>query len=343
MIEHRPSPRLNRYALVAATLLAIVAAIMFATLSGCGGGRASSDDSGAGPDPAVVVMAVSGARVTIAPVRQELRLLGTTVARRHVMLRAPAAGRIIGFDLRIGEPVRKGQTVARVLNREVEAAASGLAVAQSIDRAEAPALAAALKRNLPATAITVIAPEGGVVAQPLVSNGQMVANLDPLADLIDPGSVYVEAAVPVSELAAVRPGMRAVVASPIHPGLRLEARVAALSPSFSPGGATTPALIEFAGPERIAEVGAPAEVSVTTALIPAATVIPSAALFEDAANGSYYVFVAGADGRAHHTTVTIGIRAGDRTQVVAGVSPGAIVITSGGYALADGLRVRVSL
>ncbi|HXR23852.1 MAG TPA: efflux RND transporter periplasmic adaptor subunit [Candidatus Binataceae bacterium] len=338
MIERRVWLRLKRYALAAASLLVI----LFATLSGCGGGYGGSADDDAAPDQTAVVMAVSGARVTIAPLRQELRLLGTTVARRHVTLRAPAAGRIMGFDLRVGEPVRKGATVARVINREVEAAASGLAVAQSIDRADAPALAAALKRNLPSAAITVTAPEDGVVAQPLVSNGQMVTALDPLADLIDPRSVYVEAAVPVSELAAVRPGMAAVVVSPIHPGRSLDARVAAISPSFSPGGATAPARIEFAGPERIAEVGAPAEVSVTTAVVPAAIVIPSSALFEDATHGTWYVFVAGADGRAHRTTVALGIRDGDRTQVIAGVSAGAIVITSGGYALADGLRVHVT-
>lgn len=343
MIGRGPRFDLHRYSVVAAALLALLAAILFTTLSGCGGGRESSDDSEATPGQAAIVMAVSGARVTIAPIRQELRLLGTTVASRHVMLRAPAAGRVTGFDLRVGAPVRKGETVARVINREVEAAASGLAAAQSIDRAEAPALAAALARNPPSPAIAVTAPADGIVAQPLVSNGQLVADLDPLADLIDPRSVYVEAAVPVSDLAAVRPAMAAVVTSPIHPGQKLGARVAAISPSFSQGGATTPARIEFDGPERMAEVGAPAEVSVTTSLVSAATVIPDAALFEDAANGAWYVFVAGADGRAHRTTVTIGIRAGGRTQVVAGVSAGQVVITSGGYALSDGLRVRVTL
>jgi multidrug efflux pump subunit AcrA (membrane-fusion protein) len=341
-LSERPDRlRLKRYAPAAVTELALIAAILFATLSGCGGGQAGSDDA-AEPAQAAVVMAVSGARVTIAPLRQELRLLGTTVAQRHVTLRAPAAGRITGFDLRVGAPVRKGATVARVINREVEAAASGLAVAQNIDRAEAPALAAALKRNLPPAAITVTAPEDGIVAQPLVSNGQMVADLEPLADLIDRRSVYVETAVPVNELAAMRPGMAAVIVSAIHPGRSLSARVAAISPSFSPGGATTPARVEFAGPDRIAEVGAPAEVIVTTAVVPAATVIPSSALFEDATNDTWYVFVAGNDGRAHRTTVALGIRDGDRTQVIAGVSAGAIVITSGGYALADGLRVRVT-
>ena len=343
MIERPPRLRLSRFSLAAVTLLALLAAILFAMLSGCGGGKSSSEGGDAEPGESAVEMAVSGARVTIAPLRQELRLLGATVARRHVMLRAPAAGRVTGFDLRVGEAVRKGEVVARVVNREVEAAASGLAVAQSIDRAEAPALAAALKRNLPSAAIAVTAPEDAVVVQPLVSNGQMVADLDPLADLIDPRSVYVEAAVPVGELAAVRPGMAAIVVSPVRPGRQLSARVAAISPSFSQGGATTPARVEFEGPERIAEVGAPAEVIVTTSLVPDATVIPSSALFEDAANGAHYVFVAGADGRAHRTPVQLGIRAGERTQVVAGLSAGQVVITSGGYALSDGLRVRVTM
>jgi multidrug efflux pump subunit AcrA (membrane-fusion protein) len=332
---------LRRDAVAMVIVLALVAALLFAPVGGCRG--AGSDDDQSNANQSTVVMAVSGARVALAPLTQELRLLGTTVARRHVMLRAPAAGRVTDFDLRVGAAVHKGETVARVINREVEAAASGLAVARSIDRTEAPALAAALKRNPPAPAITVTAPEDAIVAQPLVSNGQLVGDLDPLADLIDPRSVYVEAEVPINDLAMVRPGMPAVVASWIHPGRPSSAHVAAIAPSFSQGGATAPARIEFDGPERIAEVGAPAEVTVITARVPAATVVPNAALFQDAASGAWYVFVSGNDGQAHRTPVTLGIRAGDRTQVVTGLQPGQIVITSGGYALSDGLNVRVTL
>jgi multidrug efflux pump subunit AcrA (membrane-fusion protein) len=70
-------------------------------------------------------------------------------------------------------------------------------------------------------------------------------------------------------------------------------------------------------------------------------VIPDAALFEDAVTNAYYVFVVGADGRARRVPVTIGIREPDRVQVTSGLKAGEMVITSGGYALANGLQVRV--
>jgi RND family efflux transporter MFP subunit len=230
-----------------------------------------------------------------------------------------------------------------VINREIEAAQNGLAVARTIDPAEAPALAAALRRNSAPAAIAVTVPEDAVVAQPIVSSGQVVADLDPLADLIDPRGVYVEAAAPFSALGAIQPGMTATVSSPIQPQLQRPARVAAFYPSYGVGGATAPVRIEFTTADRVLQVGAPVQVIVTTAYVPDAIVIPESALFDDASAQSSYLFVAGADGLAHRRTVTIGIRANRRAQVVSGLEPGDVVITSGGYALSDGLRVKVAI
>ncbi len=47
------------------------------------------------------------------------------------------------------------------------------------------------------------------------------------------------------------------------------------------------------------------------------------------------------DGRAHRVPVTLGIRNPEQAQVTAGLAPGDLVITSGGYALSDGLKVSV--
>jgi multidrug efflux pump subunit AcrA (membrane-fusion protein) len=99
--------------------------------------------------------------------------------------------------------------------------------------------------------------------------------------------------------------------------------------------------IEFTATQRIAEAGAPVEVAVTVAAVPDAIVIPVAALFADT-GGAYHVFVAGADGRAHRTAITIGIRSGTLVQVTSGMNAGDLVITSGGYALADGLQVEAT-
>jgi RND family efflux transporter MFP subunit len=186
----------------------------------------------------------------------------------------------------------------------------------------------------------VIAPADAIVAQRNVSSGQLVADMEQLADLIDPRTVYVEAAVPIDQLRRLRPGMDAMVSSLIQPDENFPARIAEFAPAFSAGGATFPLRLEFASDQRIKAAGAPVEVRVTTADVPDAIVMPVTALYQEASNGGFYVFVAGPDAIAHRVPVMIGVREGAQVQVISGVKAGQFVITSGGYALSEGLRVK---
>jgi multidrug efflux pump subunit AcrA (membrane-fusion protein) len=307
-------------------------------VGGCGGPAPGDEETGEGAVAAT--MAVTAARVGIAPMHSELRLLGVTAARRHLTLRAPAAGRVTGLALNIGDRVRRGQVVARILNRETEAARAGLETARRLDPEHAAELSKSVGRYTRGEGIAVAAPEDAIVAQRLVSSGQIVADLDPLADLIDPRSIYVEAAVPIDSIHLLRAGMPATITSELAPGVAFQARVAALSPSFDPGSATSPARLEFTGTPRIDSAGAAVDVRVVTASVRDALVIPVPALFQDAERGGYYVFIAGADGVAHRTEVQTGIRSSELVQITRGLSAGQLVITSGGYALSDGLKVH---
>ena len=238
----------------------------------------------------------------------ELRLLGKTVAMRHVIIRAPTAGRVTGMKLISGDSVRKGQVVAHVINREIEAAEAGLAVARKIDPQDAPGLAASVQRYNHSVGIPVVAPEPGIVSQPPVTSGQMVADLDTIVDLIDPASLYIETSVPVSQLSLVKPGMTATVTTPFRPGVEFPARIAAILPTFDAASATSSVRTDFTGAERLAEAGAPVEVRVETASAPDAIVVPVAALFQDQGVDRYHVFVIGPDGKAHRTDIKVGLR-----------------------------------
>ncbi|MGC2275502.1 MAG: efflux RND transporter periplasmic adaptor subunit [Candidatus Binatus sp.] len=326
--------RLN--ARVGAILAGVLAA---ALLAGCGGEKTSGDNDATPSNP---VLLVSAARAEIHPMTSELRLLGKTVAMRHVIVRAPTAGRVIGMKLVSGDSVRKGQVVAHVINREIEAAEAGLAVARRIDPQDAPALGASVGRYNHSVGIPVVAPESGIVSQPPVTSGQMVADLDTIVDLIDPASLYIDTSVPLSQLSLVRPGMAATVTTPFRPGVEFPARVDAILPSFDAASASSSVRTDFTGAERIAEAGAPVEVRVETASVPDAIAVPASALFQDEGVDKYHVFVIAADGRAHRTDIKVGLRAGDRVQVTAGIKAGDLVVTSGGYALSDGLGVRVA-
>jgi multidrug efflux pump subunit AcrA (membrane-fusion protein) len=316
-------------------------ALATALLAGCGGEKKADDEDARPSNP---VLLVNAARAEIHPMTSELRLLGKTVAMRHVIIRAPTAGRVIGMKLVSGDSVRKGQVVAHILNREVEAAEAGLAVARKIDPQDAPSLGVSVDRynRSRSAGIAVVAPESGVVSQPPLTSGQMVADLDPLVDLIDPASLYVDTSVPVSQLSLVRPGMTATVTTPFRPGVEFPARVDAILPNFDAASATSSVRTDFIGAERIAEAGAPVEVRIQTASAPDAIVVPVAALFQDQGVDRYHVFVIGADGRAHRTNIKVGMRDRDLVQVTDGIRAGDLIVTSGGYALSDGLGVRVA-
>jgi RND family efflux transporter MFP subunit len=320
--------------------IAILAvAVATALLAGCGGDKNAGDEDAAPVNP---VLLVSAARAQVHPMTSELRLLGKTVATRHVIVRAPTAGRVTGIKLESGDSVRKGQVIAHVVNREIEAAEAGLEVARKIDPQDAAGLSASLARHNHSAGIPVIAPESGIVSQPPVTDGQMVADLDTLVDLIDPKSLYIDTSLPLSELSVVRPGMAATVTTPLRPGVEFPARVAALLPNFDTTSETSSVRTDFTGPDRIAEAGAPVEVRIETASAPDAIAVPAAALFQDPGVDRYHVFVIGGDGRAHRTDIRVGLRDHDLVQVTDGIKVGDLVVTSGGYALSDGLSVRVA-
>ena len=287
------------------------------------------------------VLAVTIARVEIAPIESTLSLLGTTVAPQHVILRAPAAGRIVGLNLRVGDPVRKGEVVAYLISREIEAVESGLAIARKLDPKDAPSMARSVERYAKSRGIPIVAPDNGVVATQPLAIGQTVSFMEPIVDLIDPRSIYIEANVPEEDFALVSPGMKVDITSPLKPGARMSGRIAALLPSLNPASATSPIRIDFATSTRIVQAGAPVEANVVTQSVPDAVVIPPVALFQGAGQNPY-VFVTGPDGRAHRTPVTVGIQTPRLVQVTSGLRPGQSVITSGGYALSDGLRITVA-
>ncbi len=323
-------------------LFAIISLAIAATvLVGCGGGKSAGDEGSAAPAQKPVLL-VTAAKADVHPMKSEVRLLGKTVATRHVIIRSPTPGRVVGMKLVSGDSVRKGQVVAHVINREIEAAQAGLAVARKIDPQEGAALANSVDRYNHTVGIPVVAPEAGVVSQPPTTSGQMVADLDTLVDLIDPASVYVEASVPVSQLSLVKSGMSATITSAILPGAEIAARVGPMMPAFDATTASSAMRMDFVSSQRIAEAGAPVEVRVETASAPDAIVIPAGALFQDPGADQYHVFVVGTDGRAHRTVVKLGLRDPERVQVTAGIKAGDVVITSGGYALSDGLNVRVA-
>jgi multidrug efflux system membrane fusion protein len=71
-----------------------------------------------------------------------------------------------------------------------------------------------------------------------------------------------------------------------------------------------------------------------------AVIVPASAVTLDATNGnSGTVMVVDNKSVAHEVHVAIGVRTGDRTQILTGLQGGETVVTEGNYGLPDGTKV----
>ena len=90
----------------------------------------------------------------------------------------------------------------------------------------------------------------------------------------------------------------------------------------------------FPNPGNVLRPGQFGRVKAETELRRNALLIPQVAIVE--MQGLQQVFVAGADGKAHVTTVELGRQVGDNWLVLGGIAPGARVITDNIQRLRDG-------
>ena len=71
-----------------------------------------------------------------------------------------------------------------------------------------------------------------------------------------------------------------------------------------------------------------------------AVTVPTTAVFKNA-EGADYILLAGSDEKAHQKVVQLGVRNSERTQIASGINAGDSVITTGGYAVADGTAIKI--
>jgi HlyD family secretion protein len=120
----------------------------------------------------------------------------------------------------------------------------------------------------------------------------------------------------------------------------VKARVSLVSPALDPGSTTVEVWVEARKPDPALRPGLTVPVSITAKTARDAIVVPAAAVFHSEEAGDY-VLVAGSDSKAHQKKVQVGIRNKDSAQIVSGINEGDAVITSGGYALPEGTKIKI--
>jgi RND family efflux transporter MFP subunit len=181
----------------------------------------------------------------------------------------------------------------------------------------------------------------GVVAHRSHNPGDAVEAVaaDPVLRVVDPTRMQVTAAVPVADLTRISIGQPARV---IVPGSKADneetARVISRPASVDVATGTAVVRLGLGSGTRLT-AGTPVQIEIKTEEHQDVVIVPSVAIVRD--EDKTYVYVLGADQKAHRKAVVLGIVAGEDAEIRSGVVASDKVIVKGQEELPDGAAVTV--
>ncbi|MDO9093807.1 MAG: efflux RND transporter periplasmic adaptor subunit [Rubrivivax sp.] len=190
----------------------------------------------------------------------------------------------------------------------------------------------------PVAVTTVTAPAGGLIAELMVRQGMTVEPGMTLARINGLSTVWLEAALPEAQAAAIAPGQGVEVRLAALPGQTLRGRVAAVLPEANPDTRTLRVRIELPNPGGRLRAGMFAQVSLQGAAAAEALVLPTEAVIRTGRRA--LVYVQEAPGRYRPVEVEIGAELDGQIVVQRGLQAGQQVVASGQFLIDSEASVR---
>lgn len=352
--------RAFKYTLLAAAMLAGVAGLVMPKIPSASAPAAHGEHPD-GARPAAAAAAVSMEVIAAGPLVETISSTGTLRAEEAVELQAETDGRIVAIDFIEGAHVRKGDRLVKLNDADLVATRARaryrreLAVLkerrvaqllrQGVARQEEYDMAlndmhvqdaeiALTEAQLAKTEIR--APFDGVVGLRYVSEGAYVTAATRVATLQRLERLKVDFSVPEKYATRLRMGSR-IRLTVAGADRRFEGAIYAIDPRID--ATTRTVLIRAVCPNREARLfpGAFANVSLTLGELDDAVLVPAIAVVPGLNAKTVFVVK---NGKAELRTVVIGTRLEDRVQILAGLEPGEVVVTSGVLQLSPGQKVR---
>jgi HlyD family secretion protein len=181
-------------------------------------------------------------------------------------------------------------------------------------------------------------PINGVVTDRPLFAGETAAAGAPLLTVMDTSSLLAKTHLAQSLAQQMKLGDEADIQVP---GLSdpVKAKVSLISPALDPGSTTVEVWLKIDNKAGLLKVGTPVKALITGNTAENAWKIPQSSVLT-AQDGKKSVMVIGSDGTAQKKDVTLGISDGDDVQVLSGLAPSDMVITSGSYGLDKGTKVK---
>jgi multidrug efflux pump subunit AcrA (membrane-fusion protein) len=182
-------------------------------------------------------------------------------------------------------------------------------------------------------------PGTGVVADRPLYPGDMAATGTPLFVVMDLSSVVARVNVPASDASTLKPGQPATV-KVTDGGQEFPGNVVVVSPATDPNSATVQVWVRVPNPGEKLKPGTTVHATIVTETIKNAMLVPSAAILPGEEGGTA-VLVVTPDSVAHKRNVQLGVRQGDKVQVLNGVLPREDVVVVGGMGVDDKAKVKI--
>jgi Cu(I)/Ag(I) efflux system membrane fusion protein len=185
-------------------------------------------------------------------------------------------------------------------------------------------------------------PTTGVVMQKRVIEGQMARAGEELYRIADLTNIWVVADIAEQDLDLVRIGAPATVAFRAYPGRSFEGRVTFLLHELDASTRTAKARIEVHNPDHIIKHEMYADVEISARGGEAARLVVPASAVIDSGNRQV-VIVAKGEGRFQPRPVKLGMRGGDRVEILDGVTEGEEVVTSANFLIDAESNLKAAL
>ena len=185
---------------------------------------------------------------------------------------------------------------------------------------------------------TIHAPVSGVVTELLVREGMTVATGTPLFRINGVASVWVNAEVPETAAALVRPGAAVEARTPALAGKVFSGKVSALLPEVNPTTRTLKARIELANPSGELIPGMFANLTFKPSEGADVLLVPSEAVIKTGRRSVVMVALGG--GRFSPVEVETGAESNDQTEIRKGLEEGQNVVLSGQFLIDSEASLR---
>jgi Cu(I)/Ag(I) efflux system membrane fusion protein len=295
-------------------------------------------------------LGIRTAEVAAGSLGQRFEAVGSVAynERNVVQLQARAAGFVEKLHARAPlDPVAKGAPLVEILYPDWSGAQEEYLLLRRSASAEAQPLVQAARRRLlllgmaesdiaaveregrPRARITLVAPLSGVIGELGVREGMTVTPGMTLFRIVDLSTVWVNAEVPETQAALVRPGSRVTAQVAAYTEARFEGKVGAILPEVNPATRTLRTRIELANPGARLKPGMFASLSFEGKAGREGVLAPSEAVIRTGRRD--VVILALGEGRFRAVQVEVGMESGGQSEIRKGLKPGDRVVLSGQF------------